>query len=88
MIMTWERHRIHVASFCASVHVVQVDKALFDGRCFSPQNLLDTLNFAFVSFARDDLAICARPNANVRCDARHTIGMNSRMAIVDDLGDC
>jgi len=53
----------------------------------SLQNLLNTLNLAFISFARDDLSVCAGANTNVRCNARHAIGVNSRVAIVDGPGN-
>lgn len=53
----------------------------------SLQNLLNTLNFAFISLTKDDLAICAGANTDVCCDARHAIGVNSSVAIVDGLGD-
>lgn len=53
----------------------------------SPQNLLNTLNLAFISFARDDLSVYAGANTDVRCNARHVVGVNSRVAIVDSPGN-
>lgn len=51
------------------------------------QNLLNTLNFPLIPLTRNDLAIRAGANTDVRCDPRYAVGMNCGMAIVDGLGD-
>lgn len=62
-------------------------RRLVDVVSLSPQNLLNALNFAFIALTRHDVAICARADTNVRRNARHAIGVNSRVAIVNGLGN-
>lgn len=87
-------NRIHFTSSRASVHqelFKSIDRR--NWHCskgalpLSLQNLLDTLDFTFISLPRGNLAVCAGANTDVGCNARYPVGVNSGVAIVNGLDD-